>query len=158
MRAFAKDASLGGVRAVWSSAEAKAIEAAGLLAAEFGLPVGVDAGLGENDRSATGFLPPAEFEQVANAFFANPQDSIRGWERAADAQARVAQAVGRILETNGEGDIAFVAHGGVGTLLLCRLLGVPISRGLDQLSQGNFFAFEIPTLRVVHGWRALPRT
>ena len=158
MKAFAKDASLRGLRAVWSSEEAKAVEAAGLLAAEFGLPIGVDAGLGENDRSATGFLPPAEFEEVADAFFANPQDSIRGWERAADAQARVAHAVDRILRTHGEGDIAFVAHGGVGTLLLCRLLGVPISRSLDQPSQGNFFAFEIPTRRVAHGWRALPRT
>jgi broad specificity phosphatase PhoE len=158
MREFARRPSLRGLKAVWSSPEAKAIEAAGLLAAEFGLPVRVDAGLGENDRSATGFLPPAEFEQVAHAFFAKPQDSIRGWERATDAQERVVQAVDRILETHGEGDIAFVAHGGVGTLLLCRLLDVPISRSLDQPSQGHFFAFEIPTRRVLHGWSALPRT
>lgn len=30
----------------------------------------------ENDRSATGFLPPPEFEAVANQFFANPHKAF----------------------------------------------------------------------------------
>lgn len=36
----------------------------------------------ENDRSSTGFLPPEEFEVVADAFFAQPGVSVRGWETA----------------------------------------------------------------------------
>lgn len=64
---------------VWSSAEAKAIEAAGILAARLGVGVNVDEDLGENDRTATGFLPPDEFETVVDAFFAEPEKSIRGW-------------------------------------------------------------------------------
>jgi broad specificity phosphatase PhoE len=69
MRAFAASQDVQSLTAVWSSHETKAIEAAGLLAARFGLPVHVHPGLHENDRSATGFLPPPEFEQVADAFF-----------------------------------------------------------------------------------------
>ena len=155
MRAFAGDPVLRGLRAVWASTEAKAIEAAGLLAAGFGLPVHVHHGLGENDRSATGFLPPAEFEPVVNAFFAAPDESVRGWERAVDAQARVVAAVDAILGAHEAGDVALVAHGGVGTLLLCRLLGARISRSLDQPGQGHVFAFDAATRRVLHGWRPI---
>jgi broad specificity phosphatase PhoE len=155
MRAFARNGALAGLRAIWSSSEAKAIEAAGLLAAEFGPPVQVERRLGENDRSATGFLPPPEFEQVVGAFFALPHDSVRGWERAIDAQDRVAQAVAHILDLHEDGDIAIVAHGGVGTLLLCRLLEVPISRSRDQPFQGHYFAFDPVVRRVIHEWRPL---
>ena len=156
MRAFAADAALADLGAVWASAETKAIEAAGLLAARFGLPVGVHPGLGENDRSATGFLPPEEFEQLADAFFARPLESVRGWERAVDAQARVVVAVEEILgrHRDGGGDVAIVAHGGVGTLLPCRLLDEPISRRRDQPHQGH--VFDAATRRVLHAWRPIP--
>ena len=42
--------------------------------------------LHENDRSATGYLPPNQFEAMADRFFAEPQASVLGWERAVDAQ------------------------------------------------------------------------
>jgi broad specificity phosphatase PhoE len=155
MRAFARNTALTGLRAIWSSSEAKAIEAAGLLAAGFGLSVQVERQLGENDRSATGFLPPAEFERAVDEFFAQPQQSARGWERAADAQLRVAQTVGRILDSHKDGDIAFIAHGGVGTLLLCHLLQVPISRSHDQPFQGHYFSFNSATRKLIHDWRPI---
>ncbi len=155
MRAFAGCAVLSGLTSIWSSSEAKAIEAAGLLAAGFGLPVQVDAHLGENDRSATGFLPPVDFERVADAFFANPHESVCGWERALDAQERVARAVFRILATHHDGDIAFVSHGGVGTLLLCKLLNAPVSRSRDQPFQGHFFAFDLPGCKIIHEWQPI---
>ncbi|HYO35915.1 MAG TPA: histidine phosphatase family protein [Geodermatophilus sp.] len=126
---------------VVSSAERKARETAAALAAATGLPVGVDPLLGENDRSATGFLPPAEFEATADAFFARPTESVRGWERAVDAQARVVAAVARAVDGAG-GDVAVVCHGGVGTLLLCRVLGVPIDRRRDQPGQGSVFSYD----------------
>ena len=55
-----------------------------------------------------------------------------------------------------------VAHGAVGTLLLCQLLGVSISRALDQRSEaapggGNYWTFDLDTRVVVHRWRALER-
>ena len=130
-----------GLTRVVTSAERKARETAAALAAATGLPVGVDPGLGENDRSATGFLPPAEFEATADAFFARPTESVRGWERAVDAQARVVAAVARAVD-GAEGDVAVVCHGGVGTLLLCRVLGVPIDRRRDQPGQGSVFSYD----------------
>lgn len=84
MRAFA--ARLPRPEAVWASTECEAIEAAGILAARFGLPVQVHAGLDENDRSSTGYLPPDQFQAAADAFFAAPEVSQQGWEPAVDAR------------------------------------------------------------------------
>lgn len=156
MRLFARSREAAGIGAVWASTETKAIEAAGILAGALGLGTQVCAELGENDRSATGFLPPAEFERVADAFFARPQESVRGWERAVDAQARIVRAVSRIAEAHrSEGDLAVVAHGAVGTLLYCALAVRPIDRALDQPSQGHFWTAALPDLVPVHGWRPI---
>ncbi|WP_426955417.1 histidine phosphatase family protein [Muricoccus radiodurans] len=159
MRALAAAFAAAGVRpaAVWASTEAKAIEGAGLLAARFGLGVRVLEELGENDRSATGYLPPPEFQAMADAFFARPEESVRGWERAVDAQARIVAAVRAVRAESPAGDLAIVAHGGVGALLRAWLAGAPISRSWDQPAQGHRFAF--PRGESVSGtfpWVALP--
>ena len=76
----------------------------------------VIANLGENDRSATGFLAKDEFEATVDAFFAHPLQSIRGWEPAAAAQARIVRAVELVVsQTLERVDIAIVGHGGTGT-------------------------------------------
>ena len=140
--------------AVVSSTERKAVETAEVLAAAAGVPLATDEALGENDRSATGYLPPEEFEAVADEFFARPGESIRGWERAVDAQRRIVVAVERAT-SQATGGTAVVAHGGVGALLLCHLLGVPIDRRYDQPGQGSWFRFDAGTGEVAHGWRRL---
>lgn len=152
MRQFAEGPIVGQVTSVWASTETKAIEAAGILAARLGIGVNVAHDLGENDRSATGFLPPHEFEEVADAFFARPDDSIRGWERAVDAQCRMRRAVERILSLHRTGDLAIVAHGAVGTLLLCSYLGQPIGRKADQPFQGHYWTATLPNLTVRQSW------
>ncbi|RVC80863.1 MAG: histidine phosphatase family protein [Mesorhizobium sp.] len=149
---------IGSIRRVVSSAERKAIETAEILARHLNLTVEVRERMHENDRSATGFLPPPEFEAVADQFFANPHSSIRGWERAIDAQRRIVSEVDAVLGVDGPGDIAFVGHGGVGTLLLLSLTGREISREADQpAGGGNYFAYEISMRRVVHAWRPIDR-
>ena len=153
MQTFAGSPAVAKLAAIWSSAETKAVEAAGILSAALSLSARVEPDLHENDRSATGYLVEAEFQQMADAFFAHPEQSVRGWERAVDAQARVVAAVEAILAGHREGDVALVCHGGVGALLLCRMLGVRISRKLDQAGQGNVWRFEVATRRVLHGWR-----
>ncbi len=152
MRAFSQSPVVSGVRSIWCSTETKAIEAADILAGALGLGVGVSQDLGENDRSATGFLPPDEFESVADAFFASPADSVRGWERAIDAQARVRRAVARIANDHEEGDLAIVAHGAVGTLLFCAISETPIARSFDQPFQGHFWIASLPSLEPIKGW------
>lgn len=139
-----------------ASAERKAIETADILAAGR-VPVETDHAMGENDRSSTGFLPPDAFEAAADEFFAHPQQSFRGWERAMDAQARIVAAVERVLATYDPAvPIAFVGHGGVGTLLKCHLKGTPIRRDGDQPpGGGNLFAFRLADRSVTCDWTAM---
>jgi len=152
----------GGLRAIYASEETKAVEAARILADPIGVTPVLVADLGENDRSATGFLPGAEFEATADAFFASPDRSVRGWETARSAQRRIRRAVDALMTGETEpGSIAIVSHGAVGTLLLCDLAGWPIARERDQpgAGGGNWFRFareggaEAPEL--VHGWRSI---
>lgn len=147
-----------GVRAIFSSAERKATDAAALIAGRLRLDYRIIAELGENDRSATGYLPKAEFEAVADEFFAHPTRSVRGWERAIDAQTRIIAAVDRALSSAaGDGDIAIVSHGGVGALLLCHLSQRPITRALDQPGGGggNRFAFDRTSRSLISSWCAI---
>ncbi|MFD1788600.1 histidine phosphatase family protein [Sphingomonas floccifaciens] len=155
MRQFAAGDVPRNVRHIWASTETKAIEAAGILAGALGLGIDVDAELGENDRRVAGFLPPAEFEQVADSFFAHPDKSIRGWERATDAQARIVGAVTAIAARHRIGDLAIVGHGAVGTLLHAAYSGRPISRDGDQPFQGHYWTASLPDLVPRHCWRAI---
>jgi broad specificity phosphatase PhoE len=159
LRRFAASGALAGIGAVWASTEAKAIETAGILAAARGLGVRVREDLGENDRSSTGYLPPAEFERMADAFFANPTESVRGWERAVDVQARILGAVRALVAAEtAPGDILVAAHGAVGALLRGHLLGAPISRNLDQPGAGCWFAVALPSWRLLTPeWQVLPQ-
>ena len=155
---FALSPRLGGVTAIYSSGERKAVETAAILADRLGVPFTVVAPLHENDRSATGYLPPPRFEAVADRFFAEPETSVLGWERAVDAQARVLAAVRAILDRDmTSGDLLLAAHGGVGALLLAQLSGAPISRTFDQppTGGGNVFAFRRQDLALLHGWRPM---
>jgi broad specificity phosphatase PhoE len=130
------------IRHVVASGERKAIETADIFASAFDLPVRTIDALHENDRSSTGFLPPEQFERMADAFFADPQSSVRGWEPAADAQNRIVAAVQAVLASVPEDDpVLFSGHGGVGTLLKCHLLGTPISRAHDQTGGGHWYLF-----------------
>ena len=137
------------------SGERKAIETAEIIAAKLNVGVEVREAMHENDRSATGFLVPDEFEAVADQFFAEPHVSIRGWERAIDAQSRIVREVEHVLVRNRPGDVLLVGHGGVGTLLYCHYAGLAIARTLDQLAGGGcFFAFTRDG-HVQHSWRRL---
>jgi broad specificity phosphatase PhoE len=155
MHALLQQPWLAGIGAVWCSTERKAIDAAEIIAKAIGLSPRLLAELGENDRSATGYLPKAEFEATADAFFANPYDSVRGWERAIDAQHRIVAAIGTVVASSPAGsDVAVVSHGGVGTLLLCHLKACPISRTEDQPGDGggNYYCFDSTAFALRHGW------
>jgi broad specificity phosphatase PhoE len=136
-----------------SSDETKAIETAALVAAG-GLSVEVIEGMHENDRSATGFLAPPEFEKAADWFFANPTASFHGWERAIDAQARNVSKVEEVLRQHDpKVPVAFVGHGGVGTLLKCHLEKRPIARQGDQpAGGGNLFCFRLADRALSCDW------
>jgi len=155
MRQFAEGPDARDLAAIWSSRERKAADAAAILAEHVGVPVRALEQLAENDRSTTGYLPPELFEPAVQAFFREPLLSHRGWETAAAAQQRIADAIETVLARSPEGDVAIVSHGGVGTLLLCHLKGTAIHRAEDQPGQGHWYAFDRDTRALLHGWRPL---
>lgn len=155
-RKFAASGALDGFDLLASSAETKAIEAAEILGEALDLSAIMCPALGENDRSSTGFLPPDEFERTADSFFSQPTQSILGWETAIDAQSRIVGAVKEVVAANKDSNIAFVAHGAVGALLLCSLLGRPISRNHDQPRQGCWYGFNALTWVASSSWQEMP--
>ncbi len=157
--ALAASGALAGTKHVISSAETKAVETATPLAAALGCAVILRDRMHENDRSATGFLPPEEFEAVADQFFANPDDSARGWEPAADAQRRIVSEAEACLRAHPTDDILFVAHGAVGTLLFCHLSKLAIRRAYDQGPGGGgcFYEFADMHSRPKSGWQPMER-
>lgn len=142
---------------VVSSEETKAIETATPLAAALGIAPELRPKMHENDRSATGFLPPAEFEAVADQFFAHPDVSIRGWETAAAAQRRIMAELDACLTGPQDGDVLIVGHGGVGTLLFCALSGIKIDRRFDQgpCGGGCWFEFDLHERKPQQGWQMM---
>ena len=129
---------IGSIRRIVSrDDETKAIETAEIVARSAGANIEMREQIGENNCSSTGFLPPTNFEAVADKFVAAPDQSARGWVTALAEQARIVTAIGDVLKTYDGGDVLFVGHGAVGAVNLCRLLGVPISRTLDQPGGGG---------------------
>lgn len=154
--ALSMSGALAGTRHVISSAETKAIETAEPLAKALGRHLQVRESMHENDRSATGFLPPDEFERVVDQFFSRPEQSVRGWETARAAQDRIVAEVQECLRIHTAGDILFVGHGCVGTLLFCHLSGQPISRHFDQAQGGGcYFEFSAPQGKPNARWQPL---
>ena len=157
-RAFAARGVVPRGAMIFSSDETKATDLAGAIAAAIGADVIIEAAMGENDRSSTGFLAPERFEATADRFFAQPGESIEGWETANDAQARIVAAVRRALGTVPAGTPAvFCGHGAVGTLLKCFVGSRLISRSEDQRrladpGGGNGFVFDLDAMRLHSDW------
>jgi broad specificity phosphatase PhoE len=146
------------VSAVYASTERKAMDGAAIIAEALGLSYETDEALGENDRSATGFIAPPEFWDVVREFFGRPHESIRGWERAIDAQARIVNAVSRILrQDETSGDIVVVSHGAVGCLLTAHLQKVEIGQESRPQHPGGgcFIVIDRDSFTLTQDWRAI---
>ena len=147
-----------GITSIYSSTEKKAVDGATVIAENLTLPIKQIEALGENDRSATGYLPSDEFEAIADQFFAFPGESVRGQETAQAAQNRIVAAVTRLIqEDESKGDIAIVSHGAVGALLMCHLAGYAIRRKYDQPGGGggNYYSFDLVSWQLDHEWKSI---
>ena len=148
---FANLPLLSETSAIASSAENKARETAEIISSVVNAPIQIYEKSHENDRSATGFLEQQEVEKVADRFFASPWESIRGWEKAIDAQRRIVSDTARLVRKNLEGDLLMVGHGAVGTLLFCHLAELDINRKHDQPGGGgHIFLYNLDTQTVCH--------
>jgi broad specificity phosphatase PhoE len=146
------------VSAVYASAERKAMDGAAIVGERLGLPFRTEESLGENDRSSTGYIAPPEFWEVVRAFFGHPYESIRGWERAIDAQTRIVTTVSRIARADEtSGSIVIVSHGGVGCLLTAHLQKVEIGQESRPSHPGGgcFIVIDRESFTLQQDWRAI---
>ena len=134
MAAFAQAVAGEGIAAVWTSDEQKALDGGDILSTALGVPHLIDPEFGENDRSSTGYLAGPDFWEVVAAFFGKPDESVRGWETARHAQARIVVAVARVAAAHPGQTVAIVSHGGVARLLTAHLQVVAIG---DEARPGN---------------------
>lgn len=143
------------VTAVYSSDEQKAVDGAKILADHISLPVTELTGLEEVDRSSTGYMPREAHDHNARMLFLHPEKSIDGWERAADAQQRMVDAVSKLIEDDQTtGDLVIVTHGAVGSFLNSHLKNKPIN--LDDTpgvsGGGGIFAFDAQSNTILYDW------
>jgi broad specificity phosphatase PhoE len=98
-------------------------------------------------------LPYDGFMALMGEWIDRPEESVRGCERAVDAQSRIVAAVQVALHRSPvEANVAIVAHGAVGSLLLMHLRREPIGPALLVAGQGFYFAFERESGNVLSGW------
>ncbi|HYM16710.1 MAG TPA: histidine phosphatase family protein [Dehalococcoidia bacterium] len=122
-----------GLKAVYSSREAKAMSTALILAGDDGPQVHTVDGLHELRLGGNYIFNADAFSERVRDVLDSPEVSVRGSETAASAAARFARAVGIVLQ--GPFPAAVVSHGRVLVAYLAA------ERGLED-------AFEV--------WRALP--
>jgi broad specificity phosphatase PhoE len=141
---------------IHASTEQKAMDGAAIVADRFGMTYRTHEDLSENDRSSTGYIAPPEFWEVVREFFDRSSESIRGWERAIDAQTRIVNAVKRIAAEE-TGHTLLVSHGGVGCLLTAYLQQVEIGReSRPQHSGGGcFIVIDRASFTLQQDWRTI---
>lgn len=145
------------IQSVYSSPEKKAFDAARRMAERLDLTVNVLKELCGADRSLQKrWLSNEEFKKAANDFYQYPHQSSMSWERAAEVQRRNIEAFNEIIKENSDKkSIAIWGHGDAGTLLLCYLLKVPISRRYDMPQLGCYFIYDSETDRVIQNWEPM---
>jgi broad specificity phosphatase PhoE len=144
------------VTRVVASSEYRTIETAHIFAARRNLPVEVNSQLDEGARPLFEFLSVMDLDKTVDAFFQKPQESPRpGWETAGDLQRRAVAGIDAMVEAKSDdGDLLIIGHGRIGTVLLCHLAGLPISRDHFQPTPGgNLFAFDHLSRKVLFRWR-----
>ncbi len=128
--------------AIASSREAKAIATARPIASAAGLVLRTESALGEVDRGATPLMTTEEYGALVAAHFAAPRESVAGWERGADATARICACIEQLV-SEVEGPLCVVSHGLVLSHYLAHLRGMP-APAFDE-----WRAISLPAIAVV---------
>lgn len=141
------------VDAIYSSNEPRATKAAQTIADQLGYRLHVLEELGDVDRSSTGFVPQEEFTKLMEEFYAHPDTSVRGWEKATDAQTRVHNGIRKILTLSPTANhIALVSHTILANLLMCTMRNIAIAQ-LEDVPQT--FSFEVEPDGKSQNWISL---
>jgi broad specificity phosphatase PhoE len=135
----------------YASPEEKAIETARLLAEPHGQALTILPDLREVERGSV-FL--ADYDTAVREFFACPDETVHGWERAADAGRRVAGCLEQISARAGDRPVAVVSHGLALTLGLAALvpLDQPLWEFWRQIGFSAVAVLDLVTRRLVQGF------
>lgn len=123
------------VQRIISSSEEKALATVLPAAARHNLPLDGDDGLRELRRPAV-WTSQEVYEQTATAVFAQPDQSVAGWEAAASVRERMNITIARLMQAHAGQTVAIVSH------------GLALSIWLAHLRTGH-----MPT---IEAWRAVP--
>jgi broad specificity phosphatase PhoE len=134
---------------IFSSPEAKAIETAECIAAQFDDPIVIRSGLEEHHRRKVGFLSEDKFRQLVADFFAHPGELRFGEETAEQAHNRFAQAIDEILSAAKSNNIIVVSHGSVISLFVGRRNGLDPHVLWRQLELPSFVILTVPAFRLI---------
>jgi broad specificity phosphatase PhoE len=106
------------IKLIVSSPEKKALATVHSIALERRMPLLIRDELRELKRTSERI---DDYEARVLEVFEKPALSIGGWERAADAQARIIACFEELVQAHGESPFAIVSHGMVLSLLLATL-------------------------------------
>ena len=145
---------------VISSQEEKTRQAATIIAKYLGIGFVEEPLCNENERFATSFLSEQEFENTLNLLYEKPNESANGWESATDTLNRMIATLNTQLVNGVGGNVLYVGHGTIGTLLKCHIGKRKISRQEDQrliaaTGGGNMFAFDWSQQELLTDWVAI---
>ena len=102
--------------AIYSSPMRRALETAAPLAERLGIKVTAEPDIAEYDAGAASYIPIEELKAAGDPRWMELPDDIPGF------QARVVEAVERIVSAHGSGNVAVVCHGGVVNVFLSWVL------------------------------------
>lgn len=127
---------------VWSSPEPKAQATARPLVDRHNAAFLIHPDLAELQRGPNNLPDRQTYEAAVCQAFAHPETSSGGWERAGDAQRRIAAVVSEIA-AQASGPIAIVSHGLVLSLLVAHV------RGATHINIDEWRALPLPALAVM---------
>lgn len=142
-------ATPGGLDAVVTSHEPKAVGTGRLLASALGVPLATDPDLEEHHRHRKGILEQAAWNRTIRRFFANPEVLVFGSETAAEAGERFRRGVRGALARRPGRRLALVSHGTVITLLLAEPNGLDPFELWSSLEMPEAFVVRSGDLRIV---------
>jgi broad specificity phosphatase PhoE len=110
--------------AVATSPERKARETAAIIAGRRGIPMNLEKGLREHDRSSVGYLPRSDFEAGIRRLLRAPDQLVFGDETADALFLRFSSSLERARATAPQHDVIAVSHGAAISIYVGRTLGV----------------------------------
>jgi broad specificity phosphatase PhoE len=149
---------VGNIGSLYCSKEKKSIDTAEIIKEHIQVNYSIIDSLGEIDRSKTGYLPPDKHLETVKLFYAFPNISINGRERAIDAQNRIIKTVQRIVDLDfGTKEIAIISHGGIAALFLAYLSKekIDVSFGQPDINGGCYFIFNAKTYQLISSWQSI---